>query len=49
MIESEKIMREFLLKRRSDIGNIENHIFFFERIQEVNARQIVFIIRESHM
>ena len=29
MIESEKIMREFLLKRRSDIGNIENHIFFF--------------------
>ena len=37
MIESEKIMREFLLKRRSDIGNIENHIFFFERIQEVNA------------
>ena len=30
-------MREFLLKRRSDIGNIENHIFFFERIQEVNA------------
>lgn len=37
MIESEKIMREFLLKRRFDMGNIENHIFFFERIQEVNA------------
>lgn len=39
MIESEKIMREFLLKKRSDIGNIENHIFFFERIREVNATE----------
>lgn len=37
MIESEKIMRDYLLKKRADIGNIENHIFFFDQIQDVNA------------
>jgi hypothetical protein len=36
MIQSEKIMREFLLSRRDDLGNIEHHIFFFDRI--MNAK-----------
>lgn len=37
MINSEKIMKEYLLKKRTDIGKIENHIFFFERIAEVEG------------
>lgn len=32
MIESEKLMREFLINERHDIGNIEHHIFFFDRV-----------------
>ena len=37
MIESEKIMREFLLSKRQDIGSIEHHIFFFDRIVKVDT------------
>lgn len=37
LIESEKIMSEFLLGKRSDLGNIENHIFFFDDIKELSA------------
>ena len=37
MIESDGLMREYLLGKRTDIGNIEHHIFFFERIESVNA------------
>jgi len=33
-IESEKIMRDYLMKSRSDIGNIENHMFFYGDIKE---------------
>ncbi|MFR8121942.1 MAG: hypothetical protein ACLU77_09320 [Waltera sp.] len=29
LIESEKIMNEFLRGKRNDLGKIENHIFFF--------------------
>lgn len=32
LIESEKIMRDFLLHKRNDIGTIENHIFFFDQV-----------------
>ena len=35
LIKSEKIMREFLLNKRTDIEYIENHIFFFDDIKEV--------------
>lgn len=35
LIESEKIMRDFLLNKRDNIDNIENHIFFFDDIREV--------------
>lgn len=35
MIESEKVMKQYLLNKRDDIGSIENHIFFFERIKEL--------------
>lgn len=37
MIDSDKIMREFLFGERKDLGEIEHHIFFFERIMKVNA------------
>lgn len=37
MIDSEKIMRDYLLGSRHNIGNIENHIFFFERIQSISG------------
>ena len=30
---SERIMREYLLGQRSDIANIENHLFFFDEIE----------------
>lgn len=37
LIESEKIMNEYLLGQRSDLGNIENHIFFFDDIKELSV------------
>ena len=33
LIQAEKTMKDFLLKRRPDIGNIEHHIFFLDRIE----------------
>ncbi|MBO5372238.1 MAG: hypothetical protein J6A75_05900 [Lachnospiraceae bacterium] len=36
MIDAEKMMRKFLLGKDEDLGNIENHIFFFERVESVN-------------
>ena len=35
LIESEKIMNEFLRGKRNDLGKIENHIFFFDDIKEL--------------
>ena len=35
---SEKAMKEYLLKKRSDIGNVEHHIFFFDRIETVSGQ-----------
>jgi hypothetical protein len=45
LISSEKTMKEYLLQKRSDIGDIENHIYFFEDIKEIqnddkNFRQL---------
>ncbi|MFT8319631.1 MAG: hypothetical protein ABF649_01860 [Bacillus sp. (in: firmicutes)] len=37
LIEAEKVMREFLLGERKDLGHIENHIFFFGPIKEVSG------------
>lgn len=37
MIDSERIMREFLLKNRADLAEIEHHIFFFDRVMEANT------------
>ncbi len=34
LIEREKNMREYLLKKKSTVEGIENHIFFFEDIKE---------------
>lgn len=36
MITSEQVMRDFLLKKRSDLANIEHHIFFFDRVKSVS-------------
>lgn len=38
MIQSEQIMKDYLLGKRSDIEYIENHIFFFERIEEIGKQ-----------
>lgn len=38
MIEAEKIMKEYLLGARTDIGIIENHIFFFERVEKISGQ-----------
>lgn len=32
LISSEQIMRDYLLGKRTDIGDIENHIFFFDQV-----------------
>lgn len=37
LIESEKIMNEFLRGKRNDLGKIENHIFFFDDIKELSV------------
>jgi hypothetical protein len=36
LITSEQIMRDYLLNKRNDIGNIEHHIFFFEDIESIS-------------
>jgi len=42
LINSEHIMKDFLVGNRDDIKNIEHHIFFFERIKEVCNNQEMF-------
>lgn len=37
MIAADAIMRDYLLGKRPDLGNIEHHIFFFDRIKDVEA------------
>jgi len=37
LISCENIMRYYLLNKRSDIGAIEHHIFFFEEIREITG------------
>jgi len=37
LISCEKVMRDFLLGYRNDIGAIENHIFFFDEIREITG------------
>jgi len=33
LFQAEQVMREYLLGKRSNIGNVENHIFFLDRVQ----------------
>lgn len=33
MLRAENIMRDYLLEKRQDISDIQNHIFFFDRIE----------------
>lgn len=35
LIKSENLMKDFLLGKSDNIGNIEHHIFFFERIENL--------------
>jgi len=37
LISSEKVMNDYLQNKRSDLGSIENHIFFFDEIQELSG------------
>ena len=37
LIASEEILRSYLLNKRNDIGQIENHIFFYDRIQKATG------------
>ena len=37
MISSEQIMRDYLLKKRTNIGHIENHIFFFDQVMSMSG------------
>lgn len=37
LINAERIMKDYLLHKRDDIGEIENHIFFFEDVVEANG------------
>lgn len=38
LIASEKIMRDYLLHRRTDILDIEKHIFFFDEIRDITQK-----------
>lgn len=37
LIKAESKMKDFLLGNKTNIGNIEHHIFFFERIKSINS------------
>ncbi|WP_202128548.1 hypothetical protein [Paenibacillus dendrobii] len=41
LISSEKIMKDFLLGNKEDLGYIDNHIFFFNRIKKTNNKEVV--------
>lgn len=38
LIENERIMKEFLLEQRQDVAGIENHIFFFNKIESIKGK-----------
>lgn len=40
LICSEEVLRDYLLGRRKDISNIENHIFFFDDIESTTDKEI---------
>jgi len=48
LIKSEKIMSDFLQGKRSDLGKIENHIFFFDDIQELSTGAKDFVDLKPH-
>lgn len=35
---NEEVLRDFIMGRRQDIGNIENHIFFFDKITDASEK-----------
>lgn len=40
LLENEKILRDYLLGKREDISDIENHIFFFDDIKSTSNNKI---------
>lgn len=48
LIESEKIMNEFLRGKCNDLGKIENHIFFFDGIKELSVGESNFADLKTH-
>lgn len=49
LIKSENIMKAYLKKERDNIGNIENHLFFFDRIKEVKGQRADEFLRQPHV
>lgn len=49
LIKSESIMKAYLKKERSNIGNIENHIFFFDRVKDVAGQRADEFLRQPHV
>lgn len=42
-------MKAYLKKERNNIGNIENHIFFFDRIKDVEGQRADEFLRQPHV
>lgn len=47
LISAEQIMRDYLLGKRTDIGNIENHIFFFDQVMSMSGFENGMSIEEA--
>lgn len=49
LIKSERILNDYLNKRRRDIGDIEHHIFFFDVIKEVGGQKAADFLKNPHV
>lgn len=49
LIKSERILNDYLNKRRRDIGDIEHHIFFFDIIKEVGGQKAADFLNNPHV
>lgn len=47
LISAEQIMRDYLLGKRTDIGNIENHIFFFDQVMSMSGSENGMSVEEA--
>jgi len=49
LIKAERILKAYLKRERTDIGNIEHHIFFFDRIKDVGGQRADEFLRQPHV